>query len=451
VSSRREEEGHPADVPVTQEPLEALNEEARAIEGVRRLHLELAERFEAGEALRTRVDQMRNGLEDVRMEQSKLRHDVERQQGRRFTMLAVLLGGILVGAFAWERWAHSTPGSRVLRSSGGAASESLGDPSARVAAMGLANGGTGDALSSDEGVESIWSAETIESLTVEDVRALWAHALKTEQRLESVREERGKQLGEIVRLRQDVLQKQLRLDEIVKTVTSATALAESRRVEPVSVSRSADREPAPLVTGLNAALTGSGLPYLQVLEAHRIEGKFVMDLILREEDRLSGISDVYSIKSMHLLVEDGQVSLELTGIPSESEAASEPVVHQLPTWDPIAWEAAGLVVPAGFIPVDAARDSLERLFEYQPFEVVSLGGFRDGMLRDIVLRQLAPDGEVLRTYSALSGVVLAEGPELVLYEGVVTEGGVDRPFWKGQSRLPLSGSNYAVWAEIAGG
>ncbi|MDG2149724.1 MAG: hypothetical protein P8N09_09375 [Planctomycetota bacterium] len=434
MSDHREEEARSADVPVTPG---ALQEESRGIEGVRRLHLELAERFEAGEALRIRMDQMRDGLDDLRMDQSRLRHDLERRQGRRFTILVVLLGGMLAGAFAWERWAHN--------------SSKPDTSSAQMAAMTLSQGEMGDALSSGEGVESLWSAETLDSMSEDDVRDLWVHALKTEQRLDSVREERGKQLGEIVRLRQDVMQKQMRLDEMVQTVSSAAALAEARRDEPISVSRTIDREPAPLITGLNTALTGSGLPYLQVLEAGHVEGDLVMDLILREEDRLSGISDVYSMKSLRLLVNDGQVCLELTGFPSESEPLAETVLHSLDVWDAAAWEAVGMVVPTGFIPVGVAKKSLEQLLEYQPFEVVSLGGFRDGMLHDIVLRQLGPSGEVLRVYSAPTGVVLVEGPELVLHDGVVTEGDVDRPFWKGQSRLPLPGSNYAVWAEIAGG
>jgi hypothetical protein len=433
----------PPVLPVT---VEALAAQAQALEGVRRLHIDLADRLAAGEALRGRVDRVSDGLDALRSDQADLRRTLDRPRGGRVgILLMVLIVGMAGGVWAWERWADSVPWLKDWRRGGAPVSATRGEGLTHIASL------AGDDRPPVHETRAEEPQAPLPGPTATDDRELRDRELRAEELLESARAERNKQLGENARLRQELIEQQLRMDDLMKTVGDVAASAEQRRVKPVVTSRSSDREPAPLVTRVNEALLASGLEDIQLVEAGGIEGDSLTDLLVRELDRPTGSFDIYPMKSARLSVHDGLVSLVFTAEPEALGRSGESTAHVLTEWNEAAWIAVGFPVPTGFVPVNVALDALRHLLSYHPYEVVSLGGFQTGELRDVVLAHVTSDGEVLRTFSAPRANVLAEGPELVLHDGVVTEGGIDRPFWHGQSRLPLPGSSFAAWVEVIGG
>ncbi len=467
---------------------EALAVHLQALEGVRRLHLDLAERLSAGEALHGRVDRLGDGLEQVRAEQDRLRRELERPAGRRMAVLAVaILLGAVGGVWAWERLVEAVPGLAAWRREvavadlGGAdrgaadrpASRPATDPRAAALASSPYEGygwtagdapdarvADGDAAGDRDGAPRDGSAagalpgtspsddgSTADPALAAEVDALRTRAEKAESLLASARSERNRQLGENTRLRQELIEKQLRLDELVDTVEEVAADADRRRVEPVSVSRSSERAPPPDVAALNAALAGAGVAHLQVVEVGGAHDGALLDLIVLERDLATGAADVRPVPRAHLTLRDGVVHLVLRSAGKDAD----PTPVELSPWTPSAWEGTGLALPSGFVPVGDVASALRRLLGHHPYEVVSLGGVADGELLDLVLDHVTPEGDVLRTFHAGRAVVQAEGPELVLTEGTVTEGDDERPFWRGQSRLPLPGSDYAAWRETIDG
>ena len=402
--------------PLTDVPsAEALAAHTQALEGVRRLHLDLAERLEVGEAVRGRLDQVDKTLGDVRRDQERL---LEAEQHRRRGPLwfaAVLALGLVIGGYSWSRWGDALLGERGPVFEGSSPFAADGEPP--------------------------------RSEVEHD--ALLARVARAEESADKAREERNKQLGENARLRQQLIERQRSFDELRKTLDAAHANAEARTVAPVLVSRSSEREAEqvvePLVVRINKALRASSIKTLQVVEAATVVDGAASGLLVMEHDRITGRSEVYPIMAASLSVRDSLVSLEL--VDEEGETA----VHPMPRWDAESWRATGMNVPEDFLPVATIEDSLRALTAHHHYELVSLGGFQDGELIDLVLELRTPQGELLQTFSAGRAVVVAEGPELLLSEGSVTENGVERPFWNGQSRLPLPGSNVKAWLEAVGG
>ncbi len=510
--------------PASVAQVEALAAHVQALEGVRRLHLDLAERLAAGEALRGRVDEMSDGLHEVRAEQRELNRRLEedrlradaRRGGRAAWVVLLLVAFGLGSVWAWERWADEVPLFKSWRRQG--ASSTQRALAQRVAAdSGLEGQRADDESRAAQALapstpRAAPPGSTGEATTYAELESLRQRAESAEAQLTSARNERNKQLGESSQLRQALIEKQMQLDEAMKGVSAVVADAQLRRAnEPVRVSSSVQRAAeldlngsVPLVTRVNAALKASGLRDLKVVEVGSIQAGALSDLIVMDSSENQELPLIQSIPRAELSEERGVVSLVFTehlkdpesrlegevigGAPSlndlpvrasapgglsfelpegltegveqsagsnlETIAPEGPVIlarHPLPNWDREAWERVGVAVPLEFISTDVVEQSLRDLLEIHHYELVSVGGFQAGELQDVVLRQLAPDGQVLRTFRAQRGVLEEEGPELVLSGGTVTEGDQQRDFWRGQSRLPLPGSNYAAWAEVIGG
>ena len=445
--SRRRNKPQPEDPPQAeivpprsgsaQETVRALDDHARALEGVRRLHLDLAQRLEAGDVLRQRVDTVADRVEQLRLEQDRLVRQV--RHGRSgllrtlVTSAAVLVLGVAGGAWLWHAEGDELAPALGLEPPAAGAPMTAGVG----VGVGVAPGASGDPAPSAPAGPPLADVERQELLD---------QVARAEDSVRSAREERNRQMGENARLRQQLLEKDLRFDEYVKTVELAQADA-ARRVDPgVSTSRTSERlaglEEVPLVTRLNDAMFAAGLRTLQLVEAGAVAHHRVEDLLLMEHDRQTGGSEILPARAAWL--REGQGVVELVVERTEGDGVSHEA-HRLPVWDPAHWEGTGLALDTDFLPVGDVAQALNRLLARQSYRLVGLGGFEDGELRDVVVSQVDPDGTVLLTYVAARGEVVREGPELLLHDGYVEEDGEERPFWRGTSRLPLPGADFVAW------
>jgi len=471
-------------------PMEAaLHAHSLALQGMQRLHLDLAERLEAGERLRQRVDQVADEVARLAEEQRRLARRVVRWRRPARGAAAWVAGIVLLGCCAWVagRGGLGLAGDEAPPGNGsrGSAWSSEGSTAEGLRAGALAvdgPGADGAGGSGPEGAAQAAHGFLGESpglvslpLPLEEQRRLLEQLERAQASMEAARDERNKQLGESARLRQELIAQQLRFDELTKAVEAARlrsdALAEGAAADglpaievgaPVAgrgseVGTASDAllaDPAvggpSLVSALNGALARCGLRDLQLVEVGRARAEQLDDLLVIEYDRVTGRSEIYPADHARLVAASGVVQLELSLVGPQGEPA-EVRSHALPQWDAQAWEGCVLQPPKAFLPVAEVEESLRRLLASHHYELVSLGGYEGGVLRDVVVHLVDSQGAVLLTYVAQRGEVLEEGPELLLRDGSVLEDGVERPFWRGQSRLPLPGSSYADWQRSVGG
>ena len=253
-------------------------------------------------------------------------------------------------------------------------------------------------------------------------------------------EEKLQLIGETSRLLEQVLDRDKRLEILNRSLGELRVRADEGEREPSVVTTGRGEG---LASRASDALRRSGAGHAAVLEARLGEDGALADLLVRLAEAEQPARLVAAERAL-LTAARGRAALRLEGLSGDVGDAGEALEIDLPSFDAAAWIALGLQPPGPFRAVGDVSTVLAGLLERQGWQLEALQGVDGEMLHGVELSQVDPGGQVLRTLRAARGT-LGAGPELTLWDGTVTTGGDERPFFGGLFRLPLPGLDAAAW------
>ena len=275
-------------------------------------------------------------------------------------------------------------------------------------------------------------------------------ALESEQVSEQARfdEERARKddeklqlIADNSRLLDQVLDRDRRLEILNRSLGELRERADEGERGPGVVTTSRGEG---LASRASDALRRSGAGHAVILEGRLGEDGALADLLVRLAEAEQPARLVAAERGV-LSAARGRAALRLEGLSGDvGEAGAEALEIDLPSFDAAAWIALGLQPPGPFRAVGDVSSVLAGLLERQGWQLEALQGVDGEMLHGLELSQVEPGGQVLRTLRAARGT-LAAGPELTLWDGTVTTGADERPFFGGIFRLPLPGLDAAAW------
>jgi len=334
-------------------------------------------------------------LEDLREGQRRLSADLARSRRFSICLAGLLVLGIVLGAGAWYE---------------------------HVGAVPIVLPGYPGELDREE------LAAQVEGLTAQ---------------VRSVRIERNQHLQDSLRLRERLAESERRLSDLTIGLGEIASRKVERSKPVVSVSRTKDRQlqshPARLVSD---ALAASAVTDFSIVEYGFVEAGVLHDVLMARLDARGVPTAAEHFDRAHLQMRLGVVELVFERDAGAEDDAAFNEAMPMPAADLAAWAAVGLAVEEGLVPVARASEALAAVLEGQLLELSSLGGYFEGRFHDLVLVERDGRGVISRTWTAALAELLPVGPTLVLEDGHLEEDGVQRPFWKGRTRLVLEGALY---------
>jgi hypothetical protein len=251
--------------------------------------------------------------------------------------------------------------------------------------------------------------------------------------------------AEIRRLRQQLIEKEQRLEALMEAMGKLRAEADGRDSSYISVSRTSERNADASLLDLNAALREGGVTDMRVLELDAHGVGELLGLMVSLPAREDGHGGVQRWDRGFLEVQDGVPRFVLERQDPDDEQPTQRVEVEVRGADRELFALAGLPLAEDQVLVEDAAEALRGLLAGQSFELLSLGGVRGVEMIDVVLLEFDPQGVLLRRLEAGRAQVLSAGPTLLLEDGEVIVDGESRPFYRGTLRLPLPGAPYADW------
>jgi hypothetical protein len=419
----------------------ALLLQAQALDGIRQAHAEMLRRLDdgGGGALRRSVEELHSTLENLEQMQRQTVSQLARarRRARRRTLLLAASLLVALGGVAWFVHAELDGVLGDLR----AGADRAGLQESLATALERSHGERAGLSTALTGTE-----RTVATLR-EELAAAEQSGEQLEAELHRTRDERNQHIGESTRLREQVLERDRRLEELTRSIGALREEQVVRAAAPDGRIVATEGNPGSLAVRATQALHGSGAAGAQVLEAVAVIDGALTGLLLRLAPATGdGAARVVTVERATLATDGGRAVLRLWGV-RESDGqelrASEDL--ELPALAPEAWLALGVLPPAGYTPVPRVMAALDALLAPHGARVVRLRSFDGALLGELEVRLEDGQGVLLRTLKAASGEVLAVGPELVLRDGTITIEGDERPFFRGEFRLPLPGGDYGRW------
>ncbi len=447
----------------------ALLLQAQALDGLHRAHVDVLSRLDDGPA----VAELRQGIDELRRDLvARLAREQRRVRRRRLiggvlAVLGIAVAAVVVivdrqhlGAALDELRLAVAGGTPVPRAEiEDAVAVALQRASADQAAALGEIGRTLDRSVSQARAEIDRLGAERDGLQRDvatargEAQALRDSQARQEQDLAATRDERNRQIGENALLRQQLMDRDRRLDEVGVTLESVRADQAARAGPPTASISTSPTGQQGLPARASAALRASGAEETRVLEAGGVEGGELRDVVVARPGRDPAEPRLVTAASAALVSQGGRAFLRLRSAVTAGAEATEPADEdvELPALDADAWRALGLALPADLVPLPRVQDALGELLAPFGYRVTGLGSFDGQRFGGLELRQDAADGFPARTLRAAEGTLLPVGPELELHDGTIATGDDVRPFFHGVYRLPLPGADYGVWlARLAG-
>lgn len=389
----------------------ALLIHARALDELRRSQSGLAQELAQGRQVREGLEELGGALTHLAVGQAELARELAETRRR---LLAAQRRGTLLGLAA-------------LLVLVGAAWLLLGDREGSWFERGTL---AADKSAAERESELSEAADAAEATRAGD---LAGELDRERQRSADLRTERNRFVGEVARLRTDLVAAEQRFAAFTEV---GLMQPEAALIEAPVVSRTSERDASAEMLGLNAALESGGVRSVRVIEFGAKSDGGLQEVLLHRVDLPTGERGVETWESLALEARDGELVLRL------SDEGREDVVLPMQLAGAEALSRTPLRVPPSLLRLATAREALAGLFRGQDLEIVRIGGFENGTLLDLELRDLrgGSSGEPQQLRAA-RGRVLEVGPTLLLQEGTLTVDGAERPFWRGEYRRALSGAD----------
>jgi hypothetical protein len=419
----------------------ALVMQAQALDAMRHAHSELLIRLEQGperQALAGALDELRSATERVREGQERAARRLSRSR-RRFALLGGL--ALLVAAASGAIVLWST--DRLLGDAGSREQErrEQGTTLAQLAErldgqQAELRQRADDALAARDDAQQALAEvrERFEALGA-DLEVARRESEANKQLAERERDRHLSALGESARLREQLLERDSKLEQIGHTLGDLQA---GRAVAPAAAIVGSSAGAAGLASRVTSALRGSGVHGISVVEAGAVlEGALSGLLVVHEATEETPSRAVHAERG-ELAVEAGQPVLRLSNAGTTLESVP------LPSIERASWQQLGLALPDAALSVTRLSAALTALIGPQGWRVAELRGWDGETLRGLKLEQVEASGHVTRVLRAERGLVRA-GPELELKDGTLRVGEDERAFYAGVYRLALPGANLEAW------
>jgi hypothetical protein len=455
------EGGEPPGRPVRSEAqlAAALVMQAQALDGMRRAHSELLARIDQGperQALLVALQDLREATERVQAEQSRFTRRQARARRRLAWLGAALLllaaGATAAASLAAWQLGSVPPATRAELDASLAGQQeqwratleqSRADQSASLSALTARLDHDELALRDRLDQATAGRDEALRELQAAHEQAEALQQRQDELQAQAARERdlRLGDLGEMARLREQVMDGEQRLADLTRTLTELHPAPVAPRAPGIVTTAATAGLLARQVTG---ALRASGAAEVSVLELGAVRDGVLHDLLVMLADPDGGPGRVLRVGWGELVAENGSAGLQLLDLVAADGSLAPPELVALPALDRPAWERLGVAVPAGAVAIGRLATALSALVEPHGWRVAGLRGYDGEALVGLRLDQLDVNGAVTRTLRAEHGVVLP-GPELELSGGTLTVAGDERPFFGNVFRLPLPGGDFGAW------
>ena len=419
----------------------ALMLQAQALEAMRQAHSDLLMRLEQGperkalakalEELRTSTDRVREGQEHAARKAARGR--------RRFALVGALALLVAGGSAVAVVWSGRRLADETARREAAAREQT-------VALAALTERLDGQQVELRQRADDALAARDMAQQALADVRDRVA-ALGSDlddarrdrdsekARADREREQHLTALGDGARLRDQLIERDRKLDELNHTLAD---LQQGRIIPPATDPVEAKASPAGLAARVTSALRGSGVRGVSVVECGGVSEGCLTGVLLLHDATDEAPGRAVHAERAELAVEAGVPALKLTS------AGELPESVPLPAVDRLAWRQLGLAVPEAALSAARLAAALGALVAPQGWQVAELRGWDGETLRGLRLEQLDASGRVTRVLRAERGAVLA-GPELELKDGTLRVGTDERAFYAGVYRLQLPGADLASW------